>query len=139
MKKVICVILVCMLALGGVIFNLDGNDKSNVELFVIKAVNDFGSQPLSSGNTYYVTTSGSDINDGTSISNAWRTIGKANQNLQAGDTVYIGGGTYDRINPANSGASGNYITYKNYNSETVYVSGGIPIDLRNTEFIINEG
>ena len=86
-----------MLALGGLILNLDVSDKSNVEELVIIAVNNFGPQPLSSGNTYYVTTSGNDNYDGTSISNAWRTIGKANQNLQAGDTVYIRGGSYDRI------------------------------------------
>src|ERR1051325_7473065 len=44
--------------------------------------------------TYYVSTSGSDGNNGTSLSTPWRTINKAAQTMVAGDTVYIRGGTY---------------------------------------------
>ena len=56
--------------------------------------------------SYYVATNGSDSNPGT-LSRPWRTIGKATQTLQAGDTVNIRGGTYnERLIPSRSGTSG---------------------------------
>ena len=71
--------------------------------------------------TYYVAADGDDSNPGT-LAEPWRTIGKANQELQAGDTVYIRGGTYDEmIEPVNSGSAGKKITYKNYPNETVTI------------------
>lgn len=76
--------------------------------------------------TYYIDGSnGNDSNSGT-IASPWKTISKANSALKAGDTVYIIAGTYasEQITPANSGTSGNYITYQNYNGETVTISGG---------------
>ena len=47
----------------------------------------------SSGNTYYVSTTGSDSNPGTQ-SQPWRTVQKAVDTVQAGDTVFIAAGTY---------------------------------------------
>jgi hypothetical protein len=44
--------------------------------------------------TYYVRTSGSDSNAGTSPIAAFRTVGRALTAAQAGDVVYVGGGTY---------------------------------------------
>ena len=73
--------------------------------------------------TYYVSSSGSDSNPGT-LTSPWKTIGKANSTLQAGDTVYIRVGTYsgDYVNPSRSGTSDtNRITYSNYNNEKVTV------------------
>jgi hypothetical protein len=59
--------------------------------------------------TYYIATTGSDSNPGT-LSQPWRTIGKANSTLQAGDTVYIRAGTYNEsISLMLSGNAGNYI------------------------------
>jgi hypothetical protein len=53
---------------------------------------------------------GNDQNPG-SLSSPWKTITKANTQLQPGDTVYIRKGTYqETINPQNSGSSGKYIT-----------------------------
>ena len=75
---------------------------------------------------YYInSTYGNDSDSGT-INEPWQTLAKANTTLQAGDTVYIRGGVYtqEQINPANSGTSGNPITYQNYSSEEVIVSGG---------------
>jgi len=48
---------------------------------------------------YYVRTSGSDLNDGTTPATAWRTIGKAlgTSGISSGDTVHIGGGLYREI------------------------------------------
>lgn len=64
---------------------------------------------LMSGNlfaaTYYVAPTGNDTNPGT-VSSPWRSIAKANQTLQAGDTVLLRAGTYsDQIRPARSGTS----------------------------------
>ena len=80
---------------------------------------------------YYVDgTNGNDNYPGT-FTNPWRTINKANSTLQAGDTVYIRGGTYNNIQgdeancirPTNNGSAGNPITYMAYNNETVIVTG----------------
>src|SRR6185369_14784387 len=75
--------------------------------------------------TYYVSTSGSDGNNGTALSTPWRTINKAAQTMVAGDTVYIRGGTYrEGVFPANDGTSASArITYSAYNSEQVIVTG----------------
>jgi hypothetical protein len=74
--------------------------------------------------TYYVAPNGSDNNDG-SLQNPWRTIGKANQTLRAGDTVYILEGTYsEAIKPSASGWEGQYITYARYQDHQVTVTGG---------------
>lgn len=44
--------------------------------------------------TYYVRTTGSDAAAGTSAAAAWLTIGKAMTTVSAGDTVWVGAGTY---------------------------------------------
>jgi parallel beta-helix repeat protein len=49
---------------------------------------------LSVGTDYYVSTSGSDSNDGSSAS-PWRTIGHASAQLKPGDTVHVLPGTYN--------------------------------------------
>jgi hypothetical protein len=62
--------------------------------------------------TYYVSTSGSDTNNGLSAGAPWRTIAKANATLVAGDVVRISPGTYpDVIQPTANGTSANRITY----------------------------
>lgn len=45
------------------------------------------------GATYYISTTGNDTNSGT-IGSPWKTLAKASTTLNAGDTVYIRGGTY---------------------------------------------
>ncbi|WP_054023558.1 DUF1565 domain-containing protein [Bacillus sp. FJAT-28004] len=76
------------------------------------------------GTTFYVATNGSDSNDGTSLSTPFLTIQQAALTAQAGDTVYVREGTYrETVTPANSGTTGNKITYQNYMDETVTVSG----------------
>ena len=75
---------------------------------------------------YYVDQShpsANDQNPGT-IAQPWRTITKANQTLTAGDTLYIKGGIYNSyIAPNNSGTSSNRITYRNYGTDVVTISG----------------
>jgi hypothetical protein len=67
--------------------------------------------------------SASDANGGTA-SAPWKTINKANQTLRAGDTVSIKAGTYNTyIEPVNSGTASGRITYKNYGSDVVVITG----------------
>src|SRR2546426_2685806 len=78
------------------------------------------------GSDYYVAganASASDGNSGTATA-PWKTTGKANQALSAGDTVYIGAGTYSQsIAPVNSGAAAKPITYNSVAGATVTISG----------------
>lgn len=72
---------------------------------------------------YYVNgTIGDDDNDG-SFSHPWKTIEKAINTLEAGDTVYIMAGVYyDTMIEtwsADSGTSDNWITITNYNDDEV--------------------
>jgi outer membrane biosynthesis protein TonB len=62
---------------------------------------------------YYVSTSGSDSNSGSSTS-PWRTIQKAASSMKAGDTLYVQAGDYSdqRVNVTISGSQGAQITYK---------------------------
>ena len=97
---------------------------------------------------YYVDgTNGNDDWPGTE-SQPWKTINKAAQTMVAGDTVLVRAGTYnERIYPANSGNSSNWITYKPYPSETAIIDGngysisptGGLFHLNNADYIIIDG
>lgn len=72
---------------------------------------------------FYVATTGSDSASGT-INSPFRTIQKAADNAQPGDTVYIRGGIYrETVTPAESGTTDKPILFKAYNGEKVTVSG----------------
>jgi len=63
-------------------------------------------------NTYYVRKTGSDAAAGTSAGAAWLTIDKAANTVAAGDTVYIGAGTYrELVTMDTSGSAGNIISF----------------------------
>ncbi len=87
--------------------------------------------------SYYVATSGgSDSNNGTSLTTPFKTIQKAAGLMVAGDTCYVRAGTYrETVTPAHSGASGQPITFSNYNGEVVTVSGADAI----TSWTVNSG
>lgn len=89
--------------------------------------------------TYLVALEGDDANPGT-MAQPWRTIGKAAQTLEPGDTVYIRAGTYgERVAPQRSGAPGKYITYAAYPGEAVTIDGdGLDLDRREGLFDIHE-
>lgn len=72
---------------------------------------------------YYVSTSGSGSNPGT-LAEPWD-LAKANATLTAGDTAHLLAGTYSSayISPENSGTAGNPITFQNYLSDLVTISG----------------
>jgi hypothetical protein len=73
---------------------------------------------------YYVATTGSDSNAGTSLAAPFRTINKCATVAVAGDTCQIRAGTYrETANVANSGTAGAPITFMPYNNEKVIVSG----------------
>ena len=92
--------------------------------------------------TYYINgANGNDANPG-SPSAPWKTIGKANNTLKAGDTVYIKKGTYkETIHPSCSGEKGSYITYARDGSDEVIITGisGPGANLENRKYIIVDG
>lgn len=76
-----------------------------------------------SGTTFYVSTTGNDSNPGT-MAQPWRTITKAANTLEAGQTVIVRGGTYnEQVLPQNSGTENNVITYMAAQGETVTIDG----------------
>lgn len=94
---------------------------------------------LSLAGEYYVSTTGSASNPGT-LAQPW-TLAKANTTLVAGDTVYILAGTYTSyINPSNSGTSSNRITYRNYGTDVVTISGAnYAVYLNGMDYITVQG
>jgi len=91
---------------------------------------------------YYVDAQrGNDSSDGQSLASAWRTLGKANSQVQPGDTVYIREGTYvEVLRPGRSGTSGNAITYASYQGERAVITGVTDaVDLRNRHYIVLDG
>ena len=84
-----------------------------------------GQPALAAGSTFYVdAASGSDSNNGTSLSTPYKTIQKAAGVAVAGDSVLIRGGTYrETVTPANGGTVTAPITYAPYGGETVTISG----------------
>ena len=61
---------------------------------------------------YFVRKTGNNGNAGTSAGAAWLTIDYAADSMSAGDTVYVGAGTYsERVTPSPSGTSGSPIRY----------------------------
>ncbi|MDG0810431.1 DUF1565 domain-containing protein [Cohnella rhizosphaerae] len=77
------------------------------------------------GITYYVdAASGSDTTGSGSSGSPWKTIGKAASAAAAGDTVKIRSGTYrETVRPANSGTSGNPVTFQPDTGANVTISG----------------
>ena len=80
--------------------------------------------PSRSGVTYFVSTTGSDSNAGTSQS-PWRHIDYAATKVNAGDTVEVMGGVYNEaVNIRNSGdATSGHITFMSYPGQTAIVDG----------------
>ncbi len=78
--------------------------------------------------SWYVATTGSNGNAGTSLSPLFLTIQHAANAAQPGDTVYVEGGTYhETVTPVNSGTAAAPITYEPYDNEHVVVDGADPI------------
>ena len=75
------------------------------------------------GITHYVSTAGSDTNEGTYAS-PWRTLQKACNSAEAGSTVYLLAGVYnEKVSVNVSGEAGNYITFQNNGTDVVTIDG----------------
>jgi parallel beta-helix repeat protein len=89
-------------------------------LFPLTALFLFGSVTVQAA-TFYVATTGNDASPGT-VSQPFRTLARGVNSLNAGDTLYIRGGTYDEainVTSKTSGSAGNYYTIAGYPGETV--------------------
>lgn len=109
--------------------------KKIVKVILISNLVLFASVDLFSKD-YYVSTNGNDNNSGT-LTSPWRTIAKANQELQPGDTVFIREGSYEEsIQPARSGSPDRFITYAAYQNEKPVITGvSIGINLGSQSYI----
>jgi regulation of enolase protein 1 (concanavalin A-like superfamily) len=79
--------------------------------------------------TYYVSTTGSDTNNGTSSNSPWRSISKVNSiSLHAGDSVlFKGGQTFYgslEVGPKDAGTSTAPVTFGSYDGQATINSGG---------------
>jgi hypothetical protein len=91
---------------------------------------------------YYVDgQGGDDSRPGTSPTQAWRTIGKANEALRPGETVVIAAGVYRQpIKPARSGSEGARITYRAATGAAVVVEGvDLLFDMAGRSYVTIEG
>jgi parallel beta-helix repeat protein len=95
------------------------------------------------GDVYYVSTNGSDSNDGT-IDSPWATLNHAIREAGPGDTIMMREGAYETnevwINRDRGlgGAEGQYLTIKSYPGETASVGGSRRIILE-ADFVRIEG
>lgn len=93
--------------------------------------------------TYYVSTSGNNSNSG-SQSQPWGSIYYASQQVNAGDTIAVFGGTYSESIELENGPSGtqaNPITLTNHNGQEVIVNSNswVSLYLKNTNWWIVDG
>ena len=78
----------------------------------------------STGQTFYVATTGSDSNPGT-LAAPWRTVQKAFNTLQPGQRALVRAGTYaESLDMARAGTAAAPITVENYPGERPIVNGG---------------
>ncbi len=92
-----------------------------------------------SATSFYVATHGNDNDPGT-FTQPWKTIQKACNAATPGSTVYIMQGTYyEKITVSVSGTPGNYITFTNYNNDTVIIDGTALPGITITSGIEREG
>lgn len=98
--------------------------------------------------TYYVRKSGNDANAGTSPATALLTIGAAAQKMIAGDSVWIGAGTYsEQVSCPTSGSSGQIISYQGDTTgahtgdagNVIISSGGAPFNGNGASYIVVAG
>jgi Putative Ig domain/Protein of unknown function (DUF1565) len=94
---------------------------------------------VSTGSTFYVSTSGNDSNPGT-LGSPWRTIQHAANSVAAGDTVDVLAGTYNEsvtIAASGSAAAGPVI-FQSYPGQTAVVDGtGLAVSGSSTQGLFN--
>ncbi len=108
--------------------NLTWSQGDGVSFPFYGSMPDVGAYEYVRQTQYYVSLEGDDNHPGT-LDQPWRTIQKAADTLQPGDTVFIRGGTYqEHVQVHINGSPGDPITFRNYPGETVIIDGqgGIP-------------
>ncbi|EGV51739.1 right-handed parallel beta-helix repeat-containing protein [endosymbiont of Riftia pachyptila] len=74
---------------------------------------------------------------------AYNSFDEASRAAHAGDTVYVREGRFKaQLKVRNSGTEGNFVTFRNYQSETVIITGKKlkpAIDLSNREYVVIQG
>ena len=84
--------------------------------------------PSATGKTYYVSPTGSDSNNGTSLATAFASPQAAANVAQAGDTVLIAAGTYHgTLYVRNSGQTGKPITFGSLGDGPVTIDASTPV------------
>jgi len=76
--------------------------------------------------TRYVSPTGNNANDGTTVASAWLTISKAASTVSPGTTVYVRSGVYHEavtITVSGSNSSTGWINFQNYPGENPIVDG----------------
>ena len=98
--------------------------------------------PIHATNYFVSDAEGDDNNEGLSIDTPFKSISKANGLVQAGDTVFIAGGTYtgQSIAPKANGNEDDPIVYCKYDDEKVRIDySDIGINLSANSYIIVHG
>jgi hypothetical protein len=117
--------------------SLSWNQEDGVSFPFQGTLPDVGALEYSRGNVFYVSPAGSDNNPG-SLDRPWKTIQKAADSLQPGDTVYIREGVYnEQVQIRISGSLGSPITFINYPGETVIIDGEHALPAENYGGLIN--
>jgi hypothetical protein len=89
---------------------------------VVGTVRTRAAPPAATGTTYHVAATGSDTNPGTAAA-PFRTLQKAADTAQAGNTVLVGAGTYAAVSLSRSGTAANWIHFQNAPGARPLVSG----------------
>lgn len=96
---------------------------------------------LPSSQTYYVSPTGSNSNNGTSLSTPFQTIDHAMNQVLPGDTIYLRGGTYSEfvsIEAESSGTAAHRVTILPYGNETPILDGtGLTYPNSNQALLLN--
>ena len=118
---------------------------SQMGVIGILLIASLGASTYAIADDYFVRKSGNDSNNGKSPDNAFLTIDRAANLLRAGDTVYVGAGTYNEtVSPQNDGTAGSPIRIiadsdgaKTGDPGVVIVSrsGGKSFEIRNDNYI----
>jgi len=99
--------------------------NGTVNDFTLTYIKNNISEPEAAINTYYVSETGNDKNDGESEAKAWRTLSKATNTAKAGSTVWIKAGNYidGKIGVEYEGEIDNPIKFKGYKDTTGDLDG----------------
>lgn len=85
--------------------------------------------------TFFVSTTGSDDNDGRSTDRPFRTLQRAANAVSAGDVVWVRGGTYSsNVSFQRSGTAANPIVFESYPGECAILDGSGNQDYQNVRF-----